>query len=62
MSKVTQIEFVRYVTYMANRATSWAGDCLVLPEDNDRPMEADALDRFTKSITDLLYRINEDRP
>lgn len=63
---LTHANFSMQASYLASRASSWAGECLMLPEQLEKPMRDHSVERFTamlRETADMIDRMqNEEAP
>jgi hypothetical protein len=57
MSRITHAEFSMQLSYMASHCASWAGSCLTLPEDHEKPITDYAAERFLTEMRERLERL-----
>lgn len=56
---ITHAEFSMQVSFMASNCSSWAGDCLTLPEEHAEPMRDEPVERFISNMRERLTRLEE---
>lgn len=56
---ITHAQFSMQVSYMAGNCSSWAADCLTLPEDHEQPMADGSVMRFLENMRRRLERLEE---
>lgn len=57
---MTNADFAMYAMRIASRAASWAGDCMSLQGQRDKPLRQEAADRFLKDQRQLLDWIEQE--
>lgn len=61
---ITHAQFSMQAAYLAGRASSWAGECLMLPEQLQEPMRDASVARFTEMLretADMIERFHEEQ-
>lgn len=59
MSRITHTQFSMQVSFLAKEASSWAADCLTLPEEHGMPMLDEPMNRFLEGMRERLRRIEQ---
>lgn len=57
---ITNAQFARYAAYMASHVAQWVAEVVAEPDQNE-PMGAEPIKRFTDRITRWLEAINGKR-
>lgn len=61
---MTHAEFSMQAAYLASRSASWAGECVMLPEDVSKPMRDDSVRRFVQMVretADMIERMHAEQ-
>jgi hypothetical protein len=57
---MTNADFAEMAAHIARKASAWAGDCLILRDMRDKPLETEAADRFIRDIRGMIDHIEEE--
>lgn len=56
---ITHVQLSTQAAYLSSRASSWAGECLMLPEQLQKPMRDDAVKRFLTMLRETADMIEQ---
>ena len=60
---MTHAEFSMQAAYLASRSASWAGECVMLPEQLTEPMRDYSIERFVtmlRETADMIERAHSE--